>query len=188
MAQRICESGTSLTTFAAADHPHLPSLVGCGRRTTAPPIRPPPDRQSPKLAQRVLWDVADVLCMPAAGTRSASGGAEPAGAGVPRCGSRRQVSVDAARLRARPVCAGALLQGRVTHDCNDRRHSTTGHVVTVFGATSFLGRYLVSKLGAYRTDIAVSVRKMSDGLLDGPQPRREHRSSCRTGRRTRRGT
>lgn len=28
-----------------------------------------------------------------------------------------------------------------------RRHSATGHVATVFGATGFLGRYLVAKLG-----------------------------------------
>ncbi|BGP22641.1 NADH dehydrogenase (ubiquinone) 1 alpha subcomplex 9 [Rhodotorula toruloides] len=38
------------------------------------------------------------------------------------------------------------------------RHSTTGHVVTVFGATSFLGRYLVSKLAKAGTQVVVPYR------------------------------
>jgi len=35
------------------------------------------------------------------------------------------------------------------------RHSSTGHTVTVFGATSFLGRYLVSKLGTFPLSLIV---------------------------------
>ncbi|GAA5853672.1 hypothetical protein JCM9279_000270 [Rhodotorula babjevae] len=38
------------------------------------------------------------------------------------------------------------------------RHSTTGHTVTVFGATSFLGRYLVSKLAKAGTQVVVPYR------------------------------
>ncbi|GAA6029489.1 hypothetical protein JCM8097_003705 [Rhodosporidiobolus ruineniae] len=38
------------------------------------------------------------------------------------------------------------------------RHSTTGHVATVFGATSFLGRYLVSKLAKAGTQVVVPYR------------------------------
>ncbi|CEQ39765.1 SPOSA6832_01313, partial [Sporobolomyces salmonicolor] len=38
------------------------------------------------------------------------------------------------------------------------RHSTTGHTVTVFGATSFLGRYLVSKLAKAGTQVIVPYR------------------------------
>ncbi|KAM0755192.1 NAD(P)-binding protein [Meredithblackwellia eburnea MCA 4105] len=38
------------------------------------------------------------------------------------------------------------------------RHSVTGHVATVFGATSFLGRYLVSKLAKAGTQVIVPYR------------------------------
>ncbi|GAA6023849.1 hypothetical protein JCM10207_005394 [Rhodosporidiobolus poonsookiae] len=42
------------------------------------------------------------------------------------------------------------------------RHSTTGHVVTVFGATSFLGRYLVSKLAKAGTQVVVPYRDQDE--------------------------
>ncbi|GAA5830129.1 hypothetical protein JCM3766R1_002795 [Sporobolomyces carnicolor] len=38
------------------------------------------------------------------------------------------------------------------------RHSATGHTVTVFGATSFLGRYLVSKLAKAGTQVVIPYR------------------------------
>ncbi|GAA6062050.1 hypothetical protein JCM10212_005035 [Sporobolomyces blumeae] len=38
------------------------------------------------------------------------------------------------------------------------RHSSTGHTVTVFGASSFLGRYLVSKLAKAGTQVVVPYR------------------------------
>ncbi|GAA6047633.1 hypothetical protein JCM3770_001599 [Rhodotorula araucariae] len=42
------------------------------------------------------------------------------------------------------------------------RHSTTGHTVTVFGATSFLGRYLVSKLAKAGTQVVVPYRDQDE--------------------------
>ncbi|GAA5875571.1 hypothetical protein JCM3774_006106 [Rhodotorula dairenensis] len=42
------------------------------------------------------------------------------------------------------------------------RHSTTGHVATVFGATSFLGRYLVSKLAKAGTQVVVPYRDQDE--------------------------
>lgn len=46
----------------------------------------------------------------------------------------------------------------------DHRHSATGHTVTVFGATSFLGRYLISKLGKYPSLLTLT----RDTLADPP--------------------
>ncbi|KAI5479490.1 hypothetical protein MNV49_003432 [Pseudohyphozyma bogoriensis] len=42
------------------------------------------------------------------------------------------------------------------------RHSVTGHVATVFGATSFLGRYLVSKLAKNGTQVVVPYRNADE--------------------------
>lgn len=58
--------------------------------------------------------------------------------------------------------------------------AVSGHRVTVFGCTGFLGRYLVSKLGA--CGWCASVQLLT--LL--PQEKWARRSSCRTARKTRR--
>ncbi|SCV69022.1 BQ2448_2042 [Microbotryum intermedium] len=42
------------------------------------------------------------------------------------------------------------------------RHSSTGHVATVFGATGFLGRYLVSKLAKAGTQVVVPYRDQDE--------------------------
>ncbi|KAK4698928.1 NADH dehydrogenase (ubiquinone) 1 alpha subcomplex subunit 9, partial [Phenoliferia sp. Uapishka_3] len=42
------------------------------------------------------------------------------------------------------------------------RHSATGHVATVFGATGFLGRYLVSKLAKAGTQVVVPYRDQDE--------------------------
>ncbi len=59
--------------------------------------------------------------------------------------------------------------------------AVSGHRVTVFGCTGFLGRYLVSKLGACARGASVHLLTL---LL---QEKWARRLSCRTGRRTRRG-
>lgn len=42
------------------------------------------------------------------------------------------------------------------------RHSSTGRVATVFGATGFLGRYLVSKLAKAGTQVVVPYRDQDE--------------------------
>lgn len=44
----------------------------------------------------------------------------------------------------------------------DYRHSSTGRVATVFGATGFLGRYLVSKLAKAGTQVVVPYRDQDE--------------------------
>lgn len=45
------------------------------------------------------------------------------------------------------------------------RHSSTGRVATVFGATGFLGRYLVSKLAKAGTQVVVPYRDQDEAYV-----------------------
>lgn len=45
-------------------------------------------------------------------------------------------------------------------------HSTPGHTATVFGATGFLGRYIVNRLGMLGND---KIRGSMDGPANIPQ-------------------
>ena len=55
---------------------------------------------------------------------------------------------------------GVLFQLTVAH----RRSSSSGHIATVFGATGFVGKYLVSKLAKQGTQVVIPYRDLSLAL------------------------
>ena len=46
----------------------------------------------------------------------------------------------------------------------DNRSSNSGHIATVFGATGFLGMYLVSKLAKQGTQVVIPYRDLAWAL------------------------
>ena len=49
------------------------------------------------------------------------------------------------------------------HDSDDSS-SSSGHIATVFGATGFLGKYLVSKLAKQGTQVVIPYRDLASAL------------------------
>jgi hypothetical protein len=70
--------------------------------------------------------------------------------------------VQASQLFVKAQEDGKLCRAVMKTDCH--RSSSSGHIATVFGATGFLGKYLVSKLAKQGTQVVIPYRDLEWAL------------------------